>query len=489
MSEVRLVDTTLRDGQQSLWAMRMRAGAMLPALGDLDSAGFDGIEFFVPSVQFPRAVRDLKEDPWLWLEHGTALATRTPLRLHGGGGSPFNPVPKAVQLLLLEQLRELGITVTRASDWWNNYDRLKAKVDTFAEYGIKTVVNIVYSVSPRHTPDYYKHKARAAAALAPYRICFKDVGGLLTPEAARELLPLVLQNVGDCEVEFHAHGNSGLATYCAGIAVESGIRVIHTAIPPLANGTSLPSVFNAAGNLAAKGYDVAVDLAPLERASAHFYRVAEHEGLPKGVPAEYDEQLFSHQVPGGMISNLRFQLEQVGMGDRLEETLEETATVRAELGFPIMVTPLSQFVATQAAINVTTGRRYGSVTDEVIRYALGHWGAEAVEFMDTDVRALILDRPRAKQLAEAAERAEPEPALSEVRRRYGTSVSDRELIARAYAGGGDDYPELMRDRPTSTYGEYLSSRQPLKQLLERLSAADVTSFRWRDQRTSITVRR
>ena len=261
---------------------------------------------------------------------------------------------------------------------------------------METVVNLIYSVSPRHTDEYYAQKAREAAAIAPYRICFKDVGGLLTPERARTLLPAILTNAGAVPVEYHAHCNNGLATLCYIEAVKLGITSLHTAVPPLANGSSQPSILNVARNLRALGYTPVVHDEEVKPVEEHFTAVAKAQGLAIGKPFAYDESQYLHQVPGGVISNLRHQLRLVGKEDKLPETLEEAARVRADFGYPIMVTPLSQFVVSQAAINVIVGERYKEVTDQVIQYALGIWGKEATEIMDAE-RQRQNTEPRSRQ--------------------------------------------------------------------------------------------
>ena len=472
MPEIRLVDTTLRDGQQSLWACRMRTEAMLPALPDLDAAGYDALEFAVPTAQFPRAVRDLKEDPWDWLKLGTARARRTPLRLHGAAKSQLTHVPRSVQKRFLEMLAGLGIATARTSNSWNNYDVLGRHVEVLASCGIKTVVNLIYSVSPVHTVEYYARKTREAVRLSPYRLCFKDVGGLLTPEAAREVFPVVVENAGGVPLEFHAHCSNGLAPYVALIAAEHGFGFIHTAVPPLSDGYSQPSVFTMVGNLRARGFTVDLDTAPLERVREHFSRVAEIEHLPVGEPVAYDELLYKHQVPGGMISNMRYQLGQLGLEHRLDEALEEVPRVREDLGFPIMVTPLSQFVGSQAALNVVTGQRYSTVSDEIIEYAHGHWGREAVEQMDPEVRERILDRPRARELRV---KEADEPSLEEVRARFGGNVSDEEMITRIFSGVGMGPLDFRTVNPDATYADVAPSGRSFMELLQR--ASDDTEVR------------
>ena len=261
---------------------------------------------------------------------------------------------------------------------------------------METIVNLIYSVSPRHTDEYYAQKTREAGEIRPYRVCFKDVGGLLTPERARTLIPVIMKNAGEIPVEYHAHCNNGLAPLCYLEAVKHGITTLHTAMPPLANGSSQPSMFNIAKNLRALGYTPQINEEAVKAGEDHFTAIAKRDGFAIGKPFAYDQSQYLHQVPGGVISNLRHQLRLVGKEDKLPETLEEAARVRADFGYPIMVTPLSQFVVSQAAINVIVGERYKEVTDQVIQYALGIWGNEATEIMDANVKDHILNRSRAK---------------------------------------------------------------------------------------------
>jgi len=459
--EVRFIDTTLRDGNQSLWALNMRVGAMLPAAPHIDQAGFESMEFFL-GVMFKKYVREHKENPWYWLKEGTKRIKNTRLRHHGGMHSAFEKTPHALLKLLVERLVSYGITLTRTSNCWNDYSAFEEEIADLKKNGMDTVANLIYSVSPRHTDEYYAQKAKEAAAAKPWRICFKDVGGLLTPERARTLIPVVLKNAGDIPVEFHAHCNSGQAPLNYLEGVKLGMRILHTAIPPLANGSSQPSVFNIANNLRALGYTPAVDLKPLEAVEKHFTQVAKKDGLPIGKPMEYDEFLYQHQVPGGMISNMRHQMKIVGMEHKMEAALEESGHVRREFGYPIMVTPLSQYVGTQAAINVIVGERYKEVPDQVIQYALGIWGKEGADLMDPDVKDKILSRPRAKEWVQWEQ---PQPSLREIRQKYGANVSDEELIMRYFAG--DDYVDALPDGGKPR--EYLDGTQPLVKLIERLA--------------------
>jgi oxaloacetate decarboxylase alpha subunit len=464
MSEIHFIDTTLRDGQQSLWALGMKTDAMLGAAAQMDRIGFESMEFFV-SIMIKKYVREHKENPWDWLREGSKRFRHTRLRNHGGlhGSGAFEKLPHAALRLLAERVVSYGITLTRTSNCWNDFEEMRDEVRELEAIGMETVVNLIYSVSPRHSDEYYARKAREAAAIGPYRICFKDVGGLLTPERARTLLPSILRNAGAVPVEYHAHCNNGLATLCYLEAAKLGITALHTAVPPLANGSSQPSLLNVARNLRALGFSAFVNDEEVKPVEEHFTAVAKAQGLAIGRPFAYDEAQYLHQVPGGVISNLRHQLRLLGKEDKLPETLDEAARVRADFGYPIMVTPLSQFVVSQAAINVIVGERYKEVTDQVIQYALGIWGKEAPEIMAPDVKDKILSRGRAKDWKNWTA---PDLSVQEVRQKFGgPSVPDEDLLLRIYAGADAVTAMMTNGAPKPQ----LDSRQSLLQLIEQLS--------------------
>ena len=341
MSQIRFIDTTLRDGQQSLWALNMTTEMMLPALEQMDEAGFEAMEFFVPIVQLKKMIRDLNENPWEWLRQGAAMAKKTPLRLHAGYKGGLGKVPESVKKLMVQKVIDQGISCARISNPWNNFAELREEVDELKRMGMDSVVNIIYSVSPRHTDDYFVKRARAAAKLKPYRLCFKDVGGLLTPERVRELLPKIQAVIGDIVLELHVHCNNGLAPVNVIEAVKLGITHVHTAVPPLANGSSNPSIFNTASNLRSLGHDTLVSEELLKPVEQHFTAIAKRHGFAIGTPFEYDESLYSHQVPGGMISNMENQLREQNALEKLDEVLKEVPRVRKDMGYPPLVTPTS----------------------------------------------------------------------------------------------------------------------------------------------------
>jgi oxaloacetate decarboxylase alpha subunit len=481
MSEVHFIDTTLRDGQQSLWALGMKTGAMLPIAAQMDRIGFESMEFFV-SIMIKKYVREHKENPWVWIREGVKRFRHTRLRNHGGlhGSGAFEKLPHAALKLLAERVVSYGITLTRTSNCWNDFEEMRDEVRELRALGMETIVNLIYTVSPRHTDEYYAQKAREAAAILPYRICFKDVGGLLMPERARTLLPAILQNAGNVPVEYHAHCNNGLAPLCYLEAVKLGVTALHTSVPPLANGSSQPSILNVARNLRAVGYTPVVNDEEVKPVEDHFTTVAKRDGLAIGRPFAYDESQYLHQVPGGVISNLRHQLRLLGKEDKLAETLEEAARVRADFGYPIMVTPLSQFVVSQAAINVIVGERYKEVTDQVIQYALGYWGKDAPALLDANVKDKILNRPRAKDWQGWTP---PDSSLYEVRQKYGASVSDEELLLRVYAGA-DAVNALQAD---GTPKPQLDGKQSLLQLIDQLSKKNCNHIYIRRKGISLTL--
>lgn len=483
MSEIRFVDTTIRDGHQSLWAEGMTTGMMLSVADGLDRAGFDAIEILSGS-HIKKAVRELKEDPWERVRVVSRKITETPLRVIFGRVKTFGFNPRSMQRLYLKCMAENGVKQARISDEWNDLSGWKIKVRLCREVGLASVVNLIYSISPKHTDDYYAQKTREAASLDVFRLCLKDPGGLLTPERLRTLVPVILENSNGVPVEIHTHCTTGLGPLCCLEAIKLGITIINTALPPLADAASLPSLFDVAANARALGYTPMIDEEPLGPVSEQLTNIAKREGFPIGAPAKYDYSQYLHQVPGGMISNLGHQLQLVGLRDRLTETLEEAARVRADMGYPIMVTPLSQYVGSQAAINVIAGERYKEVTDQVIEYALGHLGEEAASSMDADVKDKILDRPRARELA----RWEAEEiTLAEVRKKLGgPGVSDEELLLRWLLSE----EEIDAMRAAAAPKEYTSASHPLVTLVAELTKRnDCSHIQVRKPGFSVTLKK
>jgi oxaloacetate decarboxylase alpha subunit len=261
-----------------------------------------------------------------------------------------------------------------------------------------------------------------------------------------------------------------LGPLCALEAVKLGVQVIDTSVPPLANASSNPSIFNVAQNARALGYSPVIDEQELKSVARDLTVFAKQEEMPIGAPVEYDYSQYVHQVPGGMISNFHHQLRNLGLIHLLPKILEEAVQVRADLGYPIMVTPFSQFVGSQAAINVIKGERYGQVTDQVIQYATGLWGEEAASEVDSNIKDKLLSGPRAKEFASWVP---PQPTLEEVRDKFGgSSVNDDQLLMY-YVVGKDDVDAL---RDVCAPKQYISARTPLLMLLQQLTQRECTQI-------------
>lgn len=463
MSEVKFVDTTLRDGQASLWAENMRTGMMLAVAERIDNAGFQAIEL-IASSHIKKCVRELKEDPFERIRLVADKIRKTPLRAIGAERiSAFELTPDSVVELWFERLVANGIKQLRISDPANDPAGWRKSISRAKRNGLGTVLNLIFSVSPKHTDEYYRRKAGEAAALKPDYICLKDPGGLLTPERTAALIRVIQEQASGFPIELHVHCTTGLGPLCALEAVKLGVQVIDTSVPPLANASSNPSIFNVAQNVRALGYSPVIDEQELGSVARDLTVFAKQEEMPLGAPVEYDYSQYVHQVPGGMISNFHHQLRNLGLIHLLPKILEEAVQVRADLGYPIMVTPFSQFVGSQAAINVIVGERYKEVTDQIIQYALGYWGREGAELLDPVIKAKILDRPRAREWAQWQP---PEPSVAEVRKKMNAEgVSDEELLLRWNLS----VEEIAAMRAAGAPKEYLTARQPLVNLIDALS--------------------
>lgn len=465
MDQVNFVDTSFRDGHASLWAESMTTGMMLPVAVQMDEAGFRSVELIATS-HFKKCVRELREDPWERIRLVSKKVTHTPLTLMMHHSiTAFDLTPFSLLKLFMERIAAAGITEVQLMDAANDmtFFRVSETVRFAREAGLAVSMALIYSYSPKHSDEYFAQRTRDAARLKVDFIYLKDSGGLLTPDRTRTIIPAMLDASSGIPLELHSHCTTGLAPICYLEAVKAGCRTLHTAVPPLANGPSQPSLFNVMKNLRILGYESTVNEEVLSPVAHHFTYIAKREGFPIGVPLEYDEYQYVHQVPGGVISNLKHQLRQMRMEDRLKNVLEEIVQVKEDLGYPIMVTPFSQFVASQSAINIMTGERYKQVTDEIIMYCLGFWGKEASVEVNPNIKDRILSLPRAKELASFEP---PQPSLDEVRRNLGgSSVSDDELILRYII---QDEKEILAMRAAGPPREYFTFTNPLVMIIHEL---------------------
>jgi oxaloacetate decarboxylase alpha subunit len=429
VTHVELLDETIRDGQQSLWGMRMRAGMALPVADALDRTGFKVIDATGSSFM-EVLVKYCREDPWEGLDLLRAAIRRTPMRggMRGNAAVSFGVTPDALMDTWMRRLNEHGVRSFWIYDVLYGVRNFARLARIAKEYGSEVVGTVFFSQSPVHTDDHLASKAAEIAAVEEIDgVLFYDTAGVLDVDRIRTLVPRIVAAAGGKPVEFHSNnlmGTSGLA-YVE--AVRHGVRVLHTASRPMANGPSVPSTESVVTNLGLMGCTHGIDTALLAPVADHFRRVGHAAGHLVDQVSEYDLFNVTHQVPGGMLGTLRAQLEQHRMADRIDEVLAETATVRAELGWPVMATPLSQLVGTQAVLNVVTGARYSIVPDEVVAYAAGHYG-EPPAPVDPGVLDRIMASARA---AEVAARPPEQPTLDELRERHGTGGDDDLLILRA----------------------------------------------------------
>ena len=437
MKKIEFIDQTIRDAQQSLWGYLMRTDHITPIAEAMDRVGYKAIAT-VGSQAFTVQVRTLQEDPWERIRLLSRLITKTPIR----GSyvifalSSFDlSTPRDIIALWIKRSVANGIKSFWVCDYQTDMEKFIYFARIAKEEGAEVVPSLMYTSSPVHTNELWASKTRmiASARDCVDRIMIEDASGVITPEATRKLVATVLANCEGLPVEFHSHCNPGLAPLCYLEAIKAGITTLHTAVAPLANGTSLPAIETILHNAKKLGFTSDIDEDALAQVSAHFRKVAEEEGLPIGVPTEYDVFHYEHQVPGGMMTNLTRQLREVGMLNRLDEILDEVVLVRKDFGYPVMATPYSQIVGAQAVENVISGERYKQFTDEAIKYLLGYYG-EPVGPVDQNVKDKVMSLSRTKEFINW----QPEnylKSVDELRREIGPDLSDDDLLLKILIPG------------------------------------------------------
>lgn len=482
--EIKIIDQTLRDGQQSLWGMRMQAKHILPIADVMDHAGFHVIDLTGSSLM-EVLVRYKRENPWEGLDLVSQALPNSTLR----AGSRSNCIvgfalsPNAIMELWVRTLVKHGISSFWIFDCLFNIEQMRWLCGVVKDAGAEVVPAIMYGLSPVHTDEFFADKARQMATFDGVdAIYVEDAPGVLTPDRAKTLVPALVEAAGDVPIEMHCHNNTGMAPANYLEAVDAGAAMIHTASRPLANGPSLPSHEVMFDNLRRRGYEVAVDDRSLAEIEQHFLHCAEVEGHEVGVPREHNIFPYEHQLPGGMTGTLKAQLEQYGMSERLQEVLEECATVRRELGYPVSATPFSQLVGIQSVLNIVTGDRYSVVPDEVILYVNGHIGPLAAP-VDPDVMDRIQSSPRAKEFEDWEQ---PQPTLDELREQYG-NVSDEELLLRTVVPE-TDVDAMLEAGPVQTWFPRQGSAR-MEALHQLIRNADAKYLHVDQPGFSLTLRR
>ncbi len=450
MNKIDFVDQTIRDAQQSLWGLMMRTDHIVPIAEMMDKVGYRAIAT-VGSQAFTIQVRNHNEDPWERIRILSRLMPRTCLRgsYQTASLSSFDlSTPRNIISLWIKRSVANGVKSFWICDYQENVERFRYFAQIAKAEGAEVVTALMYTSSPVHDNEHWAQKTRliASAKECTDRIMIEDASGIMTPERTRELISIVQKNCDGIPLEFHCHCNSGLAPLCYLEAIQSGVTTVHTAVAPLANGTSLPATESILKNARRLGFESDLDEDALAAVSSHFREIARKEGLPTGAPLEYNLFHFEHQVPGGMMTNLTRQLRELKMEHRLDEILDEVARVRKELGYPVMATPYSQIVGTQAVENVVSGERYKKITDEVIKYALELYGKPAVP-IDQDIMDKIMSLPRTKEFLNW----KPEGYLrsvDELREEIGPQLSDDDLLLKILIPG----KPLKRNEPKKKVG-------------------------------------
>ncbi|MGO0122724.1 acetyl-CoA carboxylase biotin carboxyl carrier protein [Desulfothermobacter acidiphilus] len=504
MRPLRITDTTLRDAHQSLWATRMRTEDMLPILDRIDQIGYHALEMW-GGATFDVCLRYLYEDPWERLRELKKRVKRTPLQmlLRGQSLVGYGHYPDDVVEAFVKRAVANGIDIIRIFDALNDIRNLEFPIKVAIEAKAHVQATVVYTLSPVHTTEHYLETARKLEDLGVHSICIKDMAGLLAPYRAYELVSLFKRELS-IPVEVHCHYIGGLALAAYLKAAEAGVDVVDTASVPLAFGASQPPVETLVRALQDTPYDTGLDLKELFAIAEYFEEVRKKRGFERGVTRIHDMRVFEHQVPGGMISNLVAQLQEQKALHRLTEVLEEIPRVRAELGYPPLVTPTSQIVGIQAVLNVLTGERYKLVPEEVRRYVQGYYGRPPAP-IDPEVQRKILGdrkpidcrpadlldpvlekmREEIKDLATSEEDVLSYALFPQVARRFFELRQKGELTRAVERSRKEE----NKKGQTSKEAKSEMNIKEIKELLRLLEESNVTEFSLESGGMKLTIRK
>jgi oxaloacetate decarboxylase (Na+ extruding) subunit alpha len=464
VAEIALVDTSLRDGNQSTWAaLGIDTAKSLTIAPVMDRVGFKAIDF-TTSTHMGVAVRYKREDPWERIRLMAAATPHTPLQFMSTGFRfiSWETASPEFMALAFAVLARNGIRRFCLADPMNDAESNVACARMVKRAGGEFVIAaLVFTLSPVHDDRHYVEAARKLAACPEVdAIYIKDPGGLLSPRRASTLIPAVKAAIGPKPLELHSHCTIGLGELVYMDAADYGVSAVQCASGATADGISNPPSLRVVENLQALGHSVPVDMPALTEVNRFFTRIAEAEGLPVGAPQPFDAGYLRHQLPGGMIGTMRRHLAEQRLTHLEGAVIEEIGRVREELGWPIVMTPFSQILLTQAVLNVTGRERYGVIPDEAIRYALGRFGRPNVP-----IAAAVMERieslPRTRELRGEAAMA----PLAQLRTRLGGKLSDEEFLLRATMPAAQ-VDAMRAARPAVRH--YDPDSKPLMELLRRL---------------------
>lgn len=456
MTEVRVNETVLRDAHQSLMATRMSTEDMLPIVEKMDKAGYYALECW-GGATYDSAIRFLNEDPW---ERLREIRKRTPntklmMLLRGQNLIGYRHYADDLVDKFVENATKNGIDIFRIFDALNDPRNLEASLNAVKKYGAHAQLTIAYTTSEVHTVEYYTNLVKQYNDLGADSICLKDMAGILTPAVTRELIPAI-KEVIDVPLNLHTHATSGVSQMTYLEAVKAGVDIIDTAISPFAEGTSQPATESTALVFEELGIDTHLDIEVLEEIADYFKGIRnkylENNTLdPKMLFA--DPKALIYQVPGGMLSNLNSQLREAGAIDKYDDVLNEVPSVRKDLGYPPLVTPMSQMVGTQAVFNILTGERYKMVPNEIKDYLKGNYGKSPAP-IDEDFRQSIIGDDEVIDFR-PADRLEPE--FDKLKEELGElAKNDEDVITYAL------FPQVGRQYLENKYNPAPAEDEPIK---------------------------
>jgi len=436
-NKIELTETILRDAHQSLLATRMRTEDMLPAAEKIDRVGYWSLEMW-GGATFDAALRFLKECPWERLRklRQAMPKTRFQMLVRGQNIVGYHNYPDDVVQSFIERAAAGGIDVFRIFDAMNDVRNMKTAIEAALKCGKVVEGTICYTISPVHSVDYFLRLGERLAEMGVQIICLKDMGGLLAPYAAYELVKGLKSRI-PLPLHLHSHCTAGLAPMSYMMAIEAGVDILDTALSPLSQGSSQPATEAIVAALKDTPHDTGLDLKLLGEIAEHFYAVrGKYAEFESAVNNQVKADILISQIPGGMLSNLVAQLRQQKAEDKLEAVMAEMPAVRKDLGYPPLVTPTSQICGSQAALNVMTGKRYGVVAAETRNYVMGLYG-QPPGAISEEIRQKVLGK---KEPISCRPADLLKPGMEQARKEIGSLANSEEDVL-SYAL----FPEIAKE--------------------------------------------
>lgn len=500
MRPIHITDTTLRDAHQSLWATRMEVGDMLPILPKMDSVGYWSLEVW-GGATFDSCLRFLDENPWDRLRTIKKHCPQTPLQmlLRGQNLVGYRHYSDDIVRRFVAASKRNGIDIFRVFDALNDIRNVETAGQAIKEAGGHFEGAISYTISPVHTLDSYIEYAQQLKELGADTVCIKDMAGMLTPFRTEKMVRALKDEVG-LPVHVHCHYIGGMAPMNYLKAAEAGADIIDTATVALAFGNSQPAVETVVAALKESPYDSGFDLDLLFEIAEYWDTLRERKHLKRGITTLLSIEVFSHQVPGGMMSNFLSQLELQNALDRLPDVLAEVPRVRAEVGYPPLVTPLSQIVGTQAVMNVLTGKRWSVIPQEMKDYVRGNYG-KAPGPMNAEIVARVLgdDQPLAPDVrpgslvtttydevaAEIGDLAKTEEDVL----MYALFPNEAHAYLTAHREGAENAVFLMSEEIHTVREDDQVDVNQIRELIKAIETSEVTEVVIEEGDSRVTVRK